>query len=555
MSSLALGGMALVWYLIYKNKEQKNEKIDSKTKDNTSKQNQNDTSEQDHLYDYDASENTNTPQGIEYQVHSSIPLLEFPNIKEDILTKDNTKFLKSILLPLQKVIQNDLVNFDSYYEDTLSAFNTDIFICLDPIPIQYTLSLISLLSHNVPIGTPRERILDYYNDLVFISTMLENESKTLIQEQYEISTALANVLNIPIDEKEKKAILLLPKTPKNYEELDTQYFEFGDYKESLDPISTPILLGESLDFFVSNNVYDRRWNICRIYDSLQYIDIDIKYNNYQAQKTLDIIRQNKKLIGDNEQVIQANIDVKAPASVNKPYQDTILELKTKTLKLIQDFYDYQNKALNKMLAFKLANLDRKYNPTNDEIHTLACVLAVESQNVENYNTQYKDLFGGRVAVEHDIVREQVAMLWCIIERFRATSNLNDYPTTKLTIKTLCQSYLGIPYNPICTKDTKPMFSNGKRGLTDIEWERSKKLRPLVYLFFQGFFNNETFGATHWIHLAPYLNRVPDYFRKNNRASHVNPHYINNALFVRVLDGKYDQFEIEDGGECILNYEF
>jgi len=57
-----------------------------------------------------------------------------------------------------------------------------------------------------------------------------------------------------------------------------------------------------------------------------------------------------------------------------------------------------------------------------------------------------------------------------------------------------------------------------------------------------------------LHLAPYLNSVPNYFRKNNRASHVNPHYINNALFVRVLDGKYDRLEIDASGECTFDYE-
>lgn len=549
MSSLALGGMALVWYLIYKNKDKQ-----PKLENQANNQNKAIENKKEDLYDYDAAEKTSMIENVDQPIHTAISLLEFPHIEQDILTKDDTKFIKSLVLPLEQIVQNDITNFDSYYEDTLSAFNTEMFICLDPIPLQYALAFVCLISHNVPIGTPKENILEYYADLDYVLVTLENEAKTLIAEQYEISVDLATTLNIPIDEKTKIATLKLPMPPEKYEELYTYTFEFGDYKESLDPISTPIFLGDSFEFLIANTVYDRRWNRCRIYDSLNHIDIDIKYNHYQAQKTLASIRQNKKLIVDNEQVIQANIKVKAPSSVNKPYQDAILELKTKTLKLIQEFYNYQNKALNEMLAFKLANLGRTYNPTNDEINTLACVLAVESQNVENYNTQYKDAFGGRVAVEFDIIREQIAMLWCIVERFRATSNLNDYPTTKLTINTLCESYLGLPYNPICKKDEKPPIVNNKRGLTDIEWERSKKLRYLVYLFFEGFFNNETFGATNWIHLAPYLNSVPNYFRKNNRASHVNPHYINNALFVRVLDGKYDRLEIDASGECTFDYE-
>jgi len=140
---------------------------------------------------------------------------------------------------------------------------------------------------------------------------------------------------------------------------------------------------------------------------------------------------------------------------------------------------------------------------------------------------------------YDLQREQVGILWCLINRIFTGSTRVAKPDASTVKKIAEKAIQASNYDPDAVL---AITSNGKKEVADC-------ILPMVKAFFAGFFNDETYGATHWFHVDPSLATLPPlyYYPKDAkkrgtenafpaeqvRTGDKENHYINNCFFVRV----------------------
>lgn len=183
-------------------------------------------------------------------------------------------------------------------------------------------------------------------------------------------------------------------------------------------------------------------------------------------------------------------------------------------------------------------VDKKNNTVNAEnfenfvgsynlMDFLTKVLSVEANNI---NTSPNSNL-------YDLQREQVAILWCLINRLTTGSTKLTTRSEGTAISSIKTKAIGYDPDVILNADAKKM-------------ERKSCLLPLVKAFLYGFFNDETNGATHWMHMNANLKRLPPLYhyafdtkQKDDPTKGFEPyqlrsvneenHYINDCVVVKV----------------------
>ncbi len=179
-------------------------------------------------------------------------------------------------------------------------------------------------------------------------------------------------------------------------------------------------------------------------------------------------------------------------------------------------------------------------PSQSVIEYLASVVAFEATSplVPNVN-------------RFDLDRERIAILWCIVNRtVIGSTRVQMQKRTMETLKLVAKK--AIAYDPLERLKTDKV---GKDAISDCNL-------VFVKAFFFGFFNDETFGATHWSHFNPHLMTLPPlYFypkgtKKRNsmeefeahlvRTGDKMNHYISNCVFVRVNEADANKDKTDTG---------
>lgn len=176
---------------------------------------------------------------------------------------------------------------------------------------------------------------------------------------------------------------------------------------------------------------------------------------------------------------------------------------------------------------------------------------INAKNLENFVGSYNfmDFLTKVIAVEannpytmpsaslYDLQREQVAILWSLINRLTTGS-------TKLTEKSESNAISSIRNKALGYDPDEILNTNAKK------MEMKSCLLPLVKAFLYGFFNDETNGATHWMHVNKNLKRLPPLYhyafdtkQKDDPTKSFEPYqvrsaneenrYVNDCVFVKV----------------------
>ena len=194
------------------------------------------------------------------------------------------------------------------------------------------------------------------------------------------------------------------------------------------------------------------------------------------------------------------------------------------------------------IAYAIGKLKTEADKTNNTI---------KADNYENFIGSYSllDFLTKVLSVEannintspnsniYDLQREQVAILWCLINRLTTGSTKLTTRSEGNAISSIKTKAIGYDPDLILNADAKKM-------------ERKACLLPLVKAFLYGFFNDETNGATHWMHVNANLKRLPPLYhyafdtkQKSDPTKGFEPyqlrsvneenHYINDCVVVKV----------------------